>query len=103
MPFGLNNFPTIFSRVVVATFEEHTQKFLEVNFDEWRVFGLLQKHVGSLRHMLETCRQYHISLNIKKSIFSIRSPYFLYLSVYCWDTLCLRKDSWWILLRLLLL
>lgn len=34
MPFGLNNAPVIFSRVVVATFREFIHKFLEVYFDD---------------------------------------------------------------------
>jgi len=34
MPFGLNNAPAIFSRVVVAAFKEFIHKFLEVYFDD---------------------------------------------------------------------
>ena len=62
MPFGLKNGPTIFSRVVVVVFKEYIHKFLEVYFDDWTIFG-------DLRLMLEKCRQYHISLNLKKCIF----------------------------------
>jgi len=32
--FGLNNCPTIFSRVVVVDFKEYIHKFLEVYFDD---------------------------------------------------------------------
>ena len=71
MPFGLNNAPAIFSRVVVAVFKEHIQKFLEVYFDDWMVFGLLKKHVEALRLMLAKCRQHQISLNLKKCIFCV--------------------------------
>jgi len=56
MQFGLKNAPTIFSRVVVATFKEYIHQFLEVYFDDWTVFGLLKDHVGSLRMMLDRCR-----------------------------------------------
>jgi len=45
MPFGLKNAPAIFSKVVVPTFREFIKKLLEVDFDNWTVFGLLQKHV----------------------------------------------------------
>jgi len=69
MPFGLKNAPAIFSRVVVAVFKEYIHKFLEVYFDDWTVFGLINKHIGDLRVMLEKCRQYQISLNLKKCIF----------------------------------
>ena len=69
MPFGLKNAPAIFSRVVVAVFKEYIHKFLEVYFDDWTVFGLIKKNIGDLRLMLEKCRKYHISLNLKKCIF----------------------------------
>jgi hypothetical protein len=69
MPFGLNNAPTIFSRVVIAAFKEFIHQFLEVYLDDWTVYSLLKDHVEFLRLMLERCRQCHISLNIKKCIF----------------------------------
>lgn len=69
MPFGLNNVVAIFSKVVVAAFKEHIHKFLKVYFDDWTIFGMLKKHVASSRLMLDTCRQYQISLNLKKCIF----------------------------------
>lgn len=71
MPFGLKNSPAIFSRDVVATFKEYIHQFLEVYFDEWTVFRLLKTHVVSLRMMLERCRKYQISLNLKKCIFNV--------------------------------
>ena len=71
MPFGLKSSPPIFSKVVVAVFKEFIYKFLEVYFDDWTSFGLLKKHVEALRLMLAKCRQYHISLNLKKCIFFI--------------------------------
>jgi hypothetical protein len=70
IPFGLKNAPTIFSRVVVAAFKDFIDKFLEVYLDDWKAFSLLKDHVESLRLMLERCRQCHISLNIRKFIFS---------------------------------
>ena len=71
MHFGLKNSPAIFYRVVVTTFKEYIHKCLEVYFDDWEVFGLLSKHVRSLRLMLDTCRQYQTSLNLKKGIFNV--------------------------------
>jgi hypothetical protein len=40
MPFGLNNAPAMFSRVVVATLKEFIHKFLEVYLDDSTVFSL---------------------------------------------------------------
>jgi hypothetical protein len=70
IPFGLKNAQTIFSRVVVVAFKDFIHKFLEVYLDDWTIFSLLKDHVEILRLMLERCRQCHISLNIKKYIFS---------------------------------
>jgi hypothetical protein len=70
MPFGLKNTPTIFYRVVLVPFKDFIHKFLEVYLDDWTVFSLLKDHVEIMRLMLERCRKCHISLNIKKCIFS---------------------------------
>ena len=48
MPFGLKNSPAIFSRVVVATFKEFIHKFLEIYFDDWKMFRLVKKNVSSM-------------------------------------------------------
>lgn len=71
MPFGLKNSPAIFFRVVVATFKEFIDKFLEVYFDDLTMFGLVKRYVSSIHLMLDTCRKYHISFNLKKCIFFI--------------------------------
>ena len=34
MPFGLKNTPAVFSRIVIATFQEYIHKFLEVYMDD---------------------------------------------------------------------
>lgn len=73
MLFGLQNVPAIFSRVFITAFKEYIHKFLEVYIDDWTVFELLKKHVSSLILMLDTCRKYQISLNLKKCNFCV--PY----------------------------
>jgi len=68
MSFGLKNAPTVFSRVMVAVFKEFIHKFLEVYLDHWIVFSLLSDHIELLILMLDTCRQHHLSLNLRKCI-----------------------------------
>eukprot|EP00253_Pinus_taeda_P027142 PITA_27142 len=63
MPFGLKNALAIFSRVVISAFKDFIHKFLEVYFYDWTVFGLVKRHVASLRLMLDTCRRYQIAFN----------------------------------------
>jgi len=48
IPFGLKNAPTMFSRVIVATFKDFIHKFLEVYLDDWIVFSVLKDHVKVL-------------------------------------------------------
>ena len=55
MPFRLKNALAIFSRAVITILKESIHKFLEVYFDDWTIFGLMDKHVGALRLMLATC------------------------------------------------
>lgn len=68
MPFGLKNFPAIFSCIVVAVFKEFIHKFLEVYFDNQRFFGLVKNHVSNLHMMLDACMKHKISLNINKCV-----------------------------------
>ena len=69
MPFGLKNAPAIFSRIVIVYFKDFIYKFLEVYFDDWTVYGLVKDHIENLKMMLDRCRQFHISLNLKKCIY----------------------------------
>jgi hypothetical protein len=57
MPFGMNNAPTIFLRVVIDAFKEFIHQFLEVYLDEWTIYSLLKDHVEVLKLMLEIHRQ----------------------------------------------
>jgi hypothetical protein len=77
IPFGLNNAPSIFSRVVVKAFKEFLHKFLEAYFDDWTVFNILQNHIECLRLMLDKCRKSQIALNLKNFIFF--SPFRVFL------------------------
>ncbi len=71
MPFGLKNASMIFPHIVVAAFKEFIHKFLEVYLDDWIIFGLVKKHIASLRLILDTCRRHQIVLNLKKCNFLI--------------------------------
>jgi hypothetical protein len=70
MPFGIKNAPTIFSRIVVKSFQEYIYKTMVVYFDDWTIYNLFKNHIQWLKLMLEQCRQIQLSLNIKKCIFS---------------------------------
>jgi hypothetical protein len=57
MPFGLKNEPSIFSRLVIASFKDFIHYFLEVYLDDWKLYSLLKDHVEVLIMMLEICRE----------------------------------------------
>jgi len=71
MHFGLNNAPTVFSRIVIATFCDFIHRFIEVYMDDWTMYNLLKEHIGLLQLMFNHCRQPHISLYLKKCIFCV--------------------------------
>lgn len=55
MPIGLKKAAIIFFQLVIKVFKEFIHKFLELYFDDWTVFGLVKRHVVSVRLMLDTC------------------------------------------------
>ena len=57
MPFGLKNAPTVFSRIVIAAFQEYIHKFPEVYKDYWTVYSLLKNRANLLRIMFDKWRQ----------------------------------------------
>jgi hypothetical protein len=67
MPFGLNKSSTVFSRIVIETFQD----FIEVYMDDWMIYSLLKEHVALLRLMFDKCRELHILLNLRKCIFYV--------------------------------
>jgi hypothetical protein len=71
MPFGLNNSPIFFSHILIETFREFINKFVEVYIDYRMVYILLKDHIGILRLMFDRCREMKISMNIRKCIFYV--------------------------------
>ena len=57
MPFGLNNAPAFFSRIVIAALREFIHKFIEVYMDDWTIYSFLKEHVALLRLMFDRCRE----------------------------------------------
>jgi hypothetical protein len=72
IPFGIKKSPTVFSRIVVKSFQEYIYKTMDVYFDDWTIYNIFKNHIQWLRLMLERCSQIQLSLNIKKCIFATR-------------------------------
>jgi hypothetical protein len=71
MLFVLKNTPAVFSRIAIVDFREFIQKFIEFYMDDWTIYSLHKEHVSLLRLMFERCREFHISLNLRKCIFYV--------------------------------
>jgi hypothetical protein len=71
MPFELKNSPTLFSRVVVATFKEFIHNLSEVYLNDRRMFILLKDHIEIMFLVLDRCRHFQISLNFKNFLLCV--------------------------------
>jgi len=72
MPFGLKTFGATFQRAMDITFANEKDVFLVVYLDDLTVFsGSDDEHLHHLKIVFQRCRKFGISLNPKKSIFSM--------------------------------
>ena len=72
MPFGLSNAGATFQKVVEHAFQSLIYDFLLVYLDDVTIFSKsTTKHLHHLRQVFERCKEFGISLNLKKSIFIV--------------------------------
>eukprot|EP00253_Pinus_taeda_P025344 PITA_25344 len=72
IPFGLKNAGATFQRAMDIAFAKEIHDFLFVYLDDLTPFSKSnQEHLKHLRQIFITCRKYGISLNPKKSLFSL--------------------------------
>ncbi|KAH9291168.1 hypothetical protein KI387_043635, partial [Taxus chinensis] len=72
MPFGLSNAGATFQRAMDMAFRSLLNKCILVYLDDVTVFSKnSDEHLMHLRQTFQICRQFGISLNPKKSIFSV--------------------------------
>jgi ribonuclease HI len=72
MPFGLMNAGATFQRAMDITFIGEKDKFMVIYLDDIIVFSTSDdEHLQHLKQTFEKCRRYGISLNPKKSHFSM--------------------------------
>ena len=81
MPFGLKNAGATFQRVMDIAFSNEKDIFLVVYLDYLTVFSNSdEEHLYHLKIAFQHCRKYGISLNPKKSMFSMDEGKFLVIS-----------------------
>jgi len=72
-PFGLTNAGEIFQRAMDLAFVGKINKFIVIYLDDLTVFSNSdEKHLKHLRKVFDRCKQFRISLNPEKSLFSIK-------------------------------
>ena len=68
MPFGLCNAPATIQKAMTYIFADLLYKSMAVFIDDFCVHGSKEGHFEDLRAYFELCRQYHVSLNLEKTI-----------------------------------
>ena len=83
MPFRLINVAATFQQAMDIAFRGLINKFVVVYLDDITVYSKIRKeHIPHLKAIFERCRRYGISLNPKKSIFSMEEGTLLEFIIY---------------------
>ena len=79
MPFGLNNAPTTFQRLMNWLLRDYTGDFVKVYLDDIVVHtkGTFEEHIQQLRLVLEKLRKVNLKIKLKKCHFCQLSLNFL--------------------------
>ena len=73
MPFGLMNVGATFQRAMDIAFSEELGYFIIIYLDDVTVFSNTdEEHLEHLSKFFEKCRKFGISLNPKKTLFSLQ-------------------------------
>ena len=73
MPFGLLNVDDTFQRAMYISFSEEKDRFVVIYLDDITVYSKSdQDHLENLKQVFQKCKKFGISLNPKKSNFSMK-------------------------------
>jgi len=71
--FGLKNVPPTYQRAMSITFKDYLGVFMKLFLDDFDMFSDLDNHLLKLRLCFDKCREFNISLNLKKWMFLVHS------------------------------
>jgi hypothetical protein len=71
MPFGVRNGPPTFQKVVNRTFRKYLDQFMKIFLDDFMVYSDMESHLMKLKLCFHKCKEYKISLNLKKCAFMV--------------------------------
>jgi hypothetical protein len=73
MPFGLKIAPPTYQWVMSSTFKDYFGMFMKLFLDNFSVLNNLDNHFPKLRLCFDKCKEFDISLNLKKCMFMVHS------------------------------
>jgi len=71
MPFGVKNGPSTYQRAINKAFHEYIDVFMKIFLDDFIVVNNLSTHMKNFKFFFLKCREYGISLNLKKCAFMV--------------------------------
>jgi hypothetical protein len=69
MPFGFNNVPPTYQRVMSMTFKDYLGVLMKLFRDDFNVFNNLDTYLIKLQLCFDKCREFSINLNLEKNMF----------------------------------
>jgi hypothetical protein len=77
MSFGVKNGPLTYQKIVTKTFKKYLDNFMKIFLDDFIVYSDMDNHLQKLKLCFQKCREYGISLNLKKCTFMVFSEMIL--------------------------
>jgi hypothetical protein len=73
MPFGGENRPPTFQKLVNKTFKKYLNHFRQIFLNDFTIYNDMESHLMKFKLCFQNCREYKISLNPKKCVFMVFS------------------------------
>jgi hypothetical protein len=71
MPFGLNNIPLKYLKIIDATFKEYLGSFMKLFLDDFSLFNDIEIDLSKLQLCFNKCQEFGIDLNLEKCMFLV--------------------------------
>jgi hypothetical protein len=71
MPFGLNNIPLKYFKIINATFKEYLGSFMKLFLDDFSLFNDIEIDLSKLQLCFNKCQEFGIDLNLEKCMFLV--------------------------------
>ncbi len=69
MPFGVKNGPPTFHRVVLKTFKEYLNTFMEIFLDDFTIYNDMETHLQKFILCFQECKEYKRQFKLEEMRF----------------------------------